>query len=99
MAATRTNTTSAAADTRSGALRTIRGSRTFLSLAIECTFGGGCRPRARRGDFVLFSGMTSIDSSTISTPTEIGDPINARILAVSEDRIAGFLVDPFEEIA
>jgi len=43
--------------------------------------------------------MTSIDSSTISTPTEIGDPINARILAISEDRIAGFLVDPFGEIA
>jgi len=34
-----------------------------------------------------------------SVPTEIGDPINARILAVSEDRIAGFLVDPFGEIA
>ena len=48
---------------------------------------------------MLFSGMTSIDSSTISTPTEIGDPINARILAISEDRIAGFLVDPFGEIA
>ena len=32
-------------------------------------------------------------------PAEITDPINARILAVSEDRIAGFLEDPFEEIA
>ena len=32
-------------------------------------------------------------------PTEITDPINARILAVSEDRIAGFLIDPFAEIA
>src|SRR5581483_307352 len=32
-------------------------------------------------------------------PTEITDPINARILAVSEDRIAGFLTDPFAEIA
>jgi hypothetical protein len=31
--------------------------------------------------------------------TEISDPINARILAVSEDRIAGFLEDPFTEIA
>jgi hypothetical protein len=31
--------------------------------------------------------------------TEITDPINARILAVSEDRIAGFLEDPFSEIA
>ena len=32
-------------------------------------------------------------------PIEITDPINARILAVSEDRIAGFLTDPFAEIA
>ena len=32
-------------------------------------------------------------------PTEITDPLNARILAVSEDRIAGFLEDPFVEIA
>src|SRR3954452_24730340 len=34
-----------------------------------------------------------------AVPTEITDPINARILAVSEDRIAGFLVAPFAEIA
>ena len=34
-----------------------------------------------------------------AVPIEITDPINARILAVSEDRIAGFLVDPFVEIA
>jgi DNA-binding Lrp family transcriptional regulator len=32
-------------------------------------------------------------------PTDISDPINARILTVSEDRIAGFLEDPFAEIA
>ncbi|HUF28264.1 MAG TPA: hypothetical protein VMM18_14905 [Gemmatimonadaceae bacterium] len=32
-------------------------------------------------------------------PIEISDPLNARILAVSEDRIAGFHVDPFAEIA
>src|SRR5207253_3864699 len=45
--------------------------------------------------------MTTIDPSRAapSVPTEIGDPINSRILAVSEDRIAGFLVDPFGEIA
>ncbi|HZJ00814.1 MAG TPA: hypothetical protein VFD22_09135 [Gemmatimonadaceae bacterium] len=35
----------------------------------------------------------------ISVPVEISDPVNARILAVSEDRIAGFLEDPFAEIA
>ena len=34
-----------------------------------------------------------------AVPTEITDPINARILAVSEDRIAGFLIDPFVQIA
>ena len=32
-------------------------------------------------------------------PTDIADPVNAKILAVSEDRIAGFLDDPFAEIA
>jgi DNA-binding Lrp family transcriptional regulator len=34
-----------------------------------------------------------------SVPVEITDAINARILAESEDRIAGFLIDPFAEIA
>ena len=34
-----------------------------------------------------------------TVPTDIADPVNARILAVSEDRIAGFLDDPFAEIA
>ncbi len=34
-----------------------------------------------------------------TVPVEISDPVNARILAVSEDRIAGFLEDPFAEIA
>jgi DNA-binding Lrp family transcriptional regulator len=33
------------------------------------------------------------------TSAEIADPINARILAVSEDRIAGFAEEPFAEIA
>jgi DNA-binding Lrp family transcriptional regulator len=32
-------------------------------------------------------------------PADIGDETNARILAISEDRIAGFLEDPFAEIA
>ncbi len=36
---------------------------------------------------------------TAVVPTEITDPTNARILAVSEDRIAGFLAEPFAEIA
>ncbi|HEV8496134.1 MAG TPA: hypothetical protein VGQ56_04690 [Gemmatimonadaceae bacterium] len=34
-----------------------------------------------------------------TVPVEVTDPVNARILAVSEDRIAGFLTDPFAEIA
>ncbi|HEX2718949.1 MAG TPA: hypothetical protein VHM67_14855 [Gemmatimonadaceae bacterium] len=38
-------------------------------------------------------------SAPAVVPTEITDPVNARILAVSEDRIAGFLPDPFVEIA
>lgn len=32
-------------------------------------------------------------------PVEVSDPVNARILAVSEDRISGFLEEPFAEIA
>ena len=37
--------------------------------------------------------------TTATFPADIGDATNARILAVSEDRIAGFLEDPFAEIA
>src|SRR5687767_1408180 len=36
---------------------------------------------------------------TTVAPSEVADPVNASILAVSEDRIAGFLEDPFAEIA
>jgi DNA-binding Lrp family transcriptional regulator len=34
-----------------------------------------------------------------SIPAEVSDPVNARILAVSEDRIAGFVEEPFAAIA
>lgn len=34
-----------------------------------------------------------------AVPTEVSDPVNARILAVSEDRIAGFVNEPFSQIA
>jgi DNA-binding Lrp family transcriptional regulator len=34
-----------------------------------------------------------------ATPTSTNDAINARILAISEDRISGFVEDPFAEIA
>jgi DNA-binding Lrp family transcriptional regulator len=48
--------------------------------------------------------MSLLDSTVDSAvqapiPTEITDPLNTRILAVSEDRIAGFVADPFAEIA
>ncbi len=34
-----------------------------------------------------------------TVPVEIADPVNAAILAVSEDRIVGFIEEPFAEIA
>jgi len=37
--------------------------------------------------------------NTLSIPIEITDPVNARILAVSEDKLAGFQADPLGEIA
>jgi hypothetical protein len=37
--------------------------------------------------------------STTAVPATVSDPVNARILAVSEDRIQGFHEDPFAEIA
>ena len=43
------------------------------------------------------SALLSTADSTI--PSEVTDPENARILAVSEDRVAGFHLDPFLEIA
>src|SRR5437762_5655149 len=38
-------------------------------------------------------------STATAIPIDIADPINARILAVSEDRIQGFQTDPLGEIA
>jgi DNA-binding Lrp family transcriptional regulator len=46
----------------------------------------------------MTSGVTNGASAT-APPADIADEINARILAISEDRIAGFLEDPFAEIA
>src|SRR5258708_5159637 len=37
--------------------------------------------------------------TSLTVPVRIDDPINARILAVSEDKIQGFQTNPFEEIA
>lgn len=41
--------------------------------------------------------MNAVDIEGV--PTEITDPINAQILAVSEDRIDGFVIEPFAELA
>ena len=38
-------------------------------------------------------------SPASAVPAAVSDPVNAAILAVSEDRLAGFQVDPFGEIA
>lgn len=46
------------------------------------------------------SASTATSTAPLSSiPVETTDPVNARILAVSEDRITGFLEDPFAEIA
>src|SRR6185503_7141563 len=37
--------------------------------------------------------------SSATVPVEFNDPVNAQILAVSEDRVQGFQRDPFGEIA
>src|SRR5882672_5294075 len=37
--------------------------------------------------------------STLTIPVSIDDPINARILSISEDKIQGFQTDPFGEIS
>jgi DNA-binding Lrp family transcriptional regulator len=43
--------------------------------------------------------MSANSFAAPAIPTEISDPINARILALSEDRIAGFVEEPFATIA
>ena len=58
----------------------------------------GCRGE-RRLPSCIFHDVPTDHTVTSVIPTEISDPINARVLAVSEDRIAGFLEDPFVEIA
>src|SRR5438270_1052096 len=74
----------------------MRGFRARLIAGVHCTTLA-MEPCSSRYSIDM---TTSIDSASVAgAPTEITDPINARILAVSEDRIAGFLVDPFGEIA
>src|SRR2546422_9322224 len=45
------------------------------------------------------SGATTSRPSDASVPLSLDDPVNTAILAVSEDRLAGFQRDPFGEIA
>ncbi len=37
--------------------------------------------------------------STLTIPVGIDDPINARILSISEDKLHGFQIDPFDEVS
>ena len=39
------------------------------------------------------------EGGTATVPIEVTDPINAQILAVSEDRVQGFQAEPFQEIS
>jgi len=44
--------------------------------------------------------VTLVDAASPSAvPIEVSDPVNARILAVSEDRLAGFVEEPFADLA
>ena len=44
-------------------------------------------------------GMTAATPTSSNAPTSHTDPVNAQILAVSEDRIQGFVRDPIGAIA
>lgn len=58
----------------------------------------GAAGQLRDARFAMGRYLTSMKSAAL-VPTEISDPVNARILAISEDRVQGFHPDPFEEIA
>lgn len=47
----------------------------------------------------MIANMTTAPAAVNDTPIAHTDPVNAQILAVSEDRIEGFVRDPFGEIA
>src|SRR6185436_12937470 len=52
--------------------------------------------RYNRSDPLYYRPMTT---TTLPTPVEISDPINARILSVSEDKVQGFHADPIRVIS
>jgi DNA-binding Lrp family transcriptional regulator len=47
----------------------------------------------------LYADSSDVCHNLKMLPIEHNDPINARILAISEDKIEGFVREPFEEIA
>jgi DNA-binding Lrp family transcriptional regulator len=53
-------------------------------------------PQLRNCDLEFVSLRTLPDETT---PVEHNDPVNARILAISEDKVVGFVREPFREIA
>src|ERR1044071_622313 len=59
----------------------------------RCLFAQSEKRRVRVGQACSRGGLVGM------LPVEHNDPVNARILAVSEDKIEGFVREPFEEIA
>src|SRR4029079_4620321 len=45
------------------------------------------------------AGLDDVCHNLVMLPVKHNDPINAKILAISEDKIEGFVREPFEEIA
>ena len=43
--------------------------------------------------------LPNIMSTAAAIPVEVQDPVNARILAVSEDKVQGFQTDPLGEVS
>src|SRR5207249_7666830 len=74
-------------------LASVRARRNELSLCGR-VYLRNLRSAARKvGQVCLRGGLI------VMLPVEHNDPINAKILAVSEDKIEGFVREPFEEIA
>src|ERR1044071_8065541 len=59
----------------------------------RCLFAQSEKRRVRVGQACSRGGLVGM------LPVEHNDPVNAKILAVSEDKIEGFVREPFEEIA
>ena len=53
----------------------------------------------RPSEIVVATALWAVFHIWLMLPVEHNDPINAKILAISEDKIEGFVREPFEEIA